>query len=1089
MKKIFLFLFCILPILALAQDHLQNLRNKTARQIANSPNGTRADSSWANSRIGTPPRDLAAAIESRSITPFDLSGTNLIATKDTAVSRSRVLLVPKNYSAAALTFKNQDSALVMVNYTTINITASDTIPVGAEIFMEGKGRFQVSSGVTLYIAGRFNASRARRFYGGGVVRFANAAVERVYPEWFGASNDSTTTISDSGPAVQLAVNATPNGGVVSLANDGRTLQSPKGYVINTTVRIPSERAITIEGNGSVIYSSASDTVFLVQNGSQTTVPSYAISPTRDQPRHHIDGIRFKRTASTLASGVAIAAINTTGMTISNCDFYGYRNNIVFNNQSDGWCENNDVFNCRIAGADTGVSYKVTLGGNNSFATNTLRRVTITAFDSVNARNGIGVFASSGSNLYRNVWDQVIVFPRDSVTCFYFNGKAEDLTGNAHIEYIGAAHRNAMKGFHFASSASDLRFKLHVNITGRIYFDEPNLFYSQIPGSFGYTGITTSLDGNQNHGIEMVVDSSKFTPWFGVIKNSRLGMTTPADSGRILFANFNNSGAGKLDIRARRNAPIEIRSITDNVYSAATANSLRGSALPLQPVGLLDIGGTRSLTWTNPGTADDSSTVDVRNTTHLILTSSHSVQRDTLTAFKGGILGHTLTVNFASDSIVVMNLSGASGSGRLFLLDNDNIWAQSGMKSVFKCESESGGVFWREMSRTSEYGKTTDYSSTVDSIDVAQVNYIRFNRSALGNIRNFYNGIDGQMITTLDRNGKSTYLHLGKGVSKGISLIGAASRRDSSGTRHIFVYDGQEDLWREISLSSNTSTGGGGWQDDGTNVRLETTTDNVTIGDNTNVGKLTVDGDANETQLYVKGHSTQTSPYFYIVDNALAGIFSISPDAGVYKARMDNNGLLVLGNLTTPTNLDNGIVLKNNTTSTISSPPANAFSMYSVGGEPAIHDAQGVVSKLTHAWGALYMSNATNTISTSGTAGTWVKVTGFTLESSPAGQGITAVADSFTVTTAGTYEISVNISLVGTAASTDNFKFAVAKNSTANTNYQAAITTADNTTIVNLSFSGYYVGAVNDRYSLLSTNNSDGDDFTIKQASFTIRRVN
>lgn len=752
------------------------------------------DEAFFIARIGVLGRSLTEAVQEHALTPYDFA--SLQVAKDTSTARRFPLIVPWNYTASALTFKDADSAMVIFNYGTINITASDTIPAGAHILMMRSGRFNVSSGVTLRINAQFNGERKRTFYGGGAVQFGNAAVEEIYPEWFGAANDSVTTISDSGPAFKLAIDAAANGAVISLANDGRSLQSPKGYVINTTVRIPSDRAITIKGNGSVIYSSANDTVFVLQNGSQTTVPSYAISPTRDQPRHHFNGIRFKRTAATKATGVAIAAINTTGITIANCDFYDYKSTIVFNNQSDGWCENNEIYNCRIAGMDTAILYKVTNSGNNSFATNTLSRVTITAFDSLNARYGVGVYSSTSANMYRNHWDAVVVFPRDSVTCFYFGGKAEDLTGSANIEYIGAKERNEMKGFAFGSSSSELRFRLHVNITGRRFFDEPNLFYSQIPGSFGYTGITTTLDGNQNHGIETVVDSSKFTTLFSVIKNNRLGMATPADSARIFFANVNNSADGKLDIRARRNAPIEIRSYTDNVYSSPTANNTGGSALPLQPVRLLDIGSNRSVS--------DSVTIDIRNTTHLVLSSS-SANADTFRAMKGGVVGQTVTVAYASSNMIVANLSGGTGSGRLFLIDNDAIHGQSGMKSTFKCESESGGNFWRELTRTGENQKTTNYTSTtVDSVDAAQVNFIRLNMSSAGNMRNFYNGLDGQIITVLHRTANTTMIHLGKGTSKGLSNIDAANLTGSAGLRQIYQYDAQDDLWRELSRSSTSS---------------------------------------------------------------------------------------------------------------------------------------------------------------------------------------------------------------------------------------------------------------------------------------------
>ena len=156
MKRI-AFLLLIAACSAFGQNHLTNVRNKTAGQLANAPNGTRMDSTFFINRIGVWTRDLGAAIEERGLTPYDFS--TLAVAKDTAVARKRPLIVPWNYTASALTFRDADSALVMYVYGTVNITASDTIPAGAQIIALRSGRFAVSSGVTLTINGNFSAPR------------------------------------------------------------------------------------------------------------------------------------------------------------------------------------------------------------------------------------------------------------------------------------------------------------------------------------------------------------------------------------------------------------------------------------------------------------------------------------------------------------------------------------------------------------------------------------------------------------------------------------------------------------------------------------------------------------------------------------------------------------------------------------------------------------------------------------------------------------------------------------------------------------------------------------------------------------------
>ncbi|MBU0577631.1 hypothetical protein KJ742_01630 [Patescibacteria group bacterium] len=70
-------------------------------------------------------------------------------------------------------------------------------------------------------------------------------------------------------------------------------------------------------------------------------------------------------------------------------------------------------------------------------------------------------------------------------------------------------------------------------------------------------------------------------------------------------------------------------------------------------------------------------------------------------------------------------------------------------------------------------------------------------------------------------------------------------------------------------------GGGGWTDDGTLVRLDTSTDNVTIGSALNLAKLAVDGDTDEAQMIVQGHSTQTADFFVVEESDGNNIFNIN----------------------------------------------------------------------------------------------------------------------------------------------------------------------------------------------------------------------
>jgi hypothetical protein len=78
------------------------------------------------------------------------------------------------------------------------------------------------------------------------------------------------------------------------------------------------------------------------------------------------------------------------------------------------------------------------------------------------------------------------------------------------------------------------------------------------------------------------------------------------------------------------------------------------------------------------------------------------------------------------------------------------------------------------------------------------------------------------------------------------------------------------------------TGGGGWTDDGTEVRLDTSTDEVEIGSaGTLSAKLGINGDADEVQVHIQGHSTQTND-----------LVLLEQSDGTDLMRMDNLGHMI-----------------------------------------------------------------------------------------------------------------------------------------------------------------------------------------------------
>ncbi len=130
------------------------------------------------------------------------------------------------------------------------------------------------------------------------------------------------------------------------------------------------------------------------------------------------------------------------------------------------------------------------------------------------------------------------------------------------------------------------------------------------------------------------------------------------------------------------------------------------------------------------------------------------------------------------------------------------------------------------------------------------------------------------------------------ITSGASLVGVFDEfTNSSATT---VQDVLDDLDAAIGAGASK------WTDSGTVTYLTDTTDSITIGSSTELGKLAVDGDADEVQLLVQGNGTQTNALAIFEDSTGADQFSISNTGNVTLA-----GDLTIsgGNITSATTFD------------------------------------------------------------------------------------------------------------------------------------------------------------------------------------------
>jgi hypothetical protein len=120
---------------------------------------------------------------------------------------------------------DQPYRTVMVT-TRQRVTTDRTIPATTGLCFTGSGCLEVAKGTTLTLNGSIDAPLQQIFVGEGRVAFGPGRVERVYPQWWGATGDGQ---ADDTAAIQAAIDSIPAGVVYfapgSYANRGLTAKN------------------------------------------------------------------------------------------------------------------------------------------------------------------------------------------------------------------------------------------------------------------------------------------------------------------------------------------------------------------------------------------------------------------------------------------------------------------------------------------------------------------------------------------------------------------------------------------------------------------------------------------------------------------------------------------------------------------------------------------------------------------------------------------------------------------------------------------------------------------------------------------------
>lgn len=209
----------------------------------------------------------------------------------------------------AVTAIGSDHATIYLRPTSITISTDLTIPANVTLSAPNGTTLAIATGITLTINGPFIAGLYQVFSctGTGAVVFGAGTVDKVHPEWFGATRNGTTADT---AAISSALTAVESGGKVYFSKGG-------SYAVTT---LTAAKAMTITGPGTIAQLVAGQaSAVLTLNADNITVDGLTITGQIEAGKESDDYLAciFLDKASTL-----------TGITIKNCRLTGKQRGIA-----------------------------------------------------------------------------------------------------------------------------------------------------------------------------------------------------------------------------------------------------------------------------------------------------------------------------------------------------------------------------------------------------------------------------------------------------------------------------------------------------------------------------------------------------------------------------------------------------------------------------------------------------------------------------------------------------------------------------------------------------------------------------------------
>jgi hypothetical protein len=247
------------------------------------------------------------------------------------------------------------------------VSGGVTVPSTMALVVEKGGYFTVATGTTLTINGFYNAGLYQTFSltGTGKAVFGPGAVDKIYPQWWGAKADGVT---DNSAAIQAAFDSIPLASYY-----GWRVHFVSGtYYVASTINLPTTVAdwangayttVSITGDGATLYTDQANVSIL-----KRWPPDAVSSPNRyANTSFKVDGLNFRGTRLRGQVGLDLGA--TYGPRITNCNFDYLGRGLRLSYAMVPYVGNCKTHNCSVAGFTNTSSYLWT-NVNDTFNTNT-----------------------------------------------------------------------------------------------------------------------------------------------------------------------------------------------------------------------------------------------------------------------------------------------------------------------------------------------------------------------------------------------------------------------------------------------------------------------------------------------------------------------------------------------------------------------------------------------------------------------------------------------------------------------------------------------------------------------------------------------